>query len=304
MKEPEEPEIDLEAEYGRLSENEKIFRERISLWHKLERITLYLVFVSVIPMLTPIFWMPTESKSLYELYPDYPMQVSVFAIGAGIFFASVVAKTLLSDKVGKIRAELGLNREERLYLRAYETYKNIKSYINEPNPNRKVFFKKMALVNAEKANRIVDGWNYGNIGLIRELMGDQIDLFKDNFRRLVLSNIAKGDETALNKITEILTKFCKYLHSSSIEGFNELNGLISGLKYRKYEVLTRNQKIGKYFYSRPRAFRLLFGFVISIIVALVLSYLGQNIGVIFGVSAACFWGALSQSDKIFRLKKE
>lgn len=56
----------------------------------------------------------------------------------------------------------------------------------------------------------VEGWKYGNIRLIADLIGDKIDLLKDNMKRLVLSNVAKGDD-------ETLKKSLKYsLNSASI----------------------------------------------------------------------------------------
>jgi len=45
----------------------------------------------------------------------------------------------------------------------------------------------------------VEGWKYGNIRLIADLIGDKIDLLKDNMKRLVLSNVAKGDDGTLKK---------------------------------------------------------------------------------------------------------
>ena len=308
MKKPQEPQIDLEAEYRRLSENEKNYHNKISLWNKLGKITLYLFFASIVLILIAYNLLPENVRQtatpFHELFPYYPLQVSLTVIGFGLIMFSITANYYASNKTDKIRDELGLDREERLYLRAYETYRNINSYMNETKPSRKLFLKKSALENAEKMNKIINGWNYGNIGLIRELMGDQIDLFKDNFRRLVLSNIAEGDETALEKITEILSKFCKYIHSPSIEEFNELNGLISGLKYRKYKVLTRQERIGEYFHSRPRASRLLFASTTTSIVGVAMFCLGQNIGLIIAVSVTCFWGSFSGFEKIFRLKEK
>jgi len=303
MEKPQEPEVDLEAEYRRLSDGERIYHDKIDLWIKLQRIALYLTLILIFIVSFLVGFLPQEPTFL-EMMTTHPLQFYSFAFALFSLLFSFSMVPLMSGKISRIRSELRVSKEERLFLRAYETYKSIHSYMNESNPNRKVFFKKMALVNAEKTNRIVDGWDYGNIGLIKELVGDQIDLFKNNFRRLVLSNIAEGDETALGKIAEILIKFCKYIHSPSIEEFNELNSLISGLKYRKYKVLTRQERIGEYFYSKPRAFRLLFASTITIIVVSVLLYLNQNIGLIVAVGVTCFWGAFTGFDKLFRLEKK
>lgn len=303
MKKPQEPEIDLDSIYGRLAENEAFYYDEIGLWEKLDRSALYLLFIAIATIIVSISLLP-ENIPLLELFPDYPLQVSLVLIGLGLLFFALIAKGLGDSKISKIRDELGLHREERLFLRVYETYMNIDSYLNESNLKRRPFLRRLALESAETMINIVGGWNYGNIKLIRNLIGDQIDLFKDNMKRLVLSNVAKGDERELRKISEMLIEFCKHIHSPSIENLDKLNNSIKELPFKKYEVLTRKRKMSKYLYGRPRALRLLFASITTIIIAVVLVFLGQNVGLIFAVCATCFWGALSQFDKIFRIKEK
>lgn len=62
--------------------------------------------------------------------------------------------------------------------------------------------------------------------------------------------------------------------------------------------------MSKYFYGRPRFFRLLFAFSIAIIIGVVLLCLGQGIGVIFAVVVTSFWGAFMGFDKLFRVEKK
>ena len=147
-------------------------------------------------------------------------------------------------------------------------------------------------------------WKYGNIRLVRNLIGDQIDLFKNNLERLVLSNVAKGKETTLKEISEILLEFCKYILSPSIEKLGELNKRVKELPYTKYEVLTKKQRVSKYFYGRPRFSRLLFAFCVAIPIAVVLLCLGQSMGVIFAVAVTSFWGAFMGFEKLFRSEEK
>lgn len=212
---------------------------------------------------------------------------------------------LSEKKVNQIKTELGLSETENLFLSAYETHRNINGYLDEPNVRRKTYFRKLALENAREMVAIVEGWRYGNIPLTRKFFGDKIDLLKDNLRRLVLSNVAKGNEEVLKKNSEILIEFCKHLRSPSIETLDELNAMIKeDLPYKEYKVLTKKAKMGEYFHSRPRAFRLLFALVISVIIAVVLFCLRQNIGLIVAVCVTCFWGAFAGFDKLFRLEKK
>lgn len=194
-------ENDLGKEYMRISENEAIYYDEVGLWDKLETISGYLLIIS--GLLTFLFFMSLPMETLDSLITNYPLHFYSFLISACLLIFSLLVSWLSDKKLSRIESELGLPREERLYLRVYETYINVRSYLEESNLRRKQYFRKLALENVEEVVEIVEGWKYGDIPLIRNLIGDQIDLFKNNLGRLVLSNVAKGDEKAL-------TEFLKY----------------------------------------------------------------------------------------------
>ena len=297
----------LEREYTRLAENEGIYYDEISLWEKLRKCAIFLFFVSLVLVGIPYFLLPQNirNRPILELLPEYPLEGSLITASLILFPTSVIAFMLLSDKISKIRDELGLHREEHIYLRAYETRKNIGVLLTESNPKRKLYFKKLTLESVQEMTKDVEGWKYGNVRLVSKLVGNEIDLIKDNMRRLVLSNVARGDdETVLKKISEILIELCKYIHSPSVKRLSELNIMIGKLPFKEYKFLTKKEKIGEYFYGKPRMFRLLFAFIVTTTLIVVLLCLGQNIGVIFAVAVPTFWGAFAGFDKIFRLKEE
>jgi len=294
---------ELEDEFTRLLENEMIYYDEIDLWKKLRKIFAFLFIVSMCATFISLISLP-EGVPVLDLFPDYPLQVSSLFVGIGLLTTSAAALQLLSDKISKIWNELGLHREERIYLRAYETSATIDSYLSEPNPRRKIYFKRLALQNARELTENVDGWKYGNIRLIANLIGDKIDLLKDNIRRLVLSNVAKGDEKTLEKISKILLKLCGYIHSPSLDELDELNNMMKEIPFKEYKYLTRKEKTSAYFYSKPRIFRLIFASSITIIVVAVLLYLEQNLGLAIAVGVPCFWGAFTGFDKIFRMKEK
>jgi len=296
-------EIEIEKEYERILGNEFIYLDEIDLWKKLQNIAFFLCFIGLGASIIPAFSMPS-GVPLFVLFPDYPLQVSSFVVGFVLLFGSIVAFTQLSNKTSKIRNELGLHREERIYLRAFETSSSIDSYLNESNPKRKLHFKRWALQNARELTENVEGWKYGNIRLIANLIGDKIDLLKDNVRRLVLSNVAKGDEETLKKISKILMKLCKYIHSPSFDKLDELNDIIKEIPFKEYKYLTKKEKMSVYFYSRPRMFRLFFASGITITVVAVLLCLEQNLGLAIVVGVPCFWGAFTGFDKIFMMKEK
>jgi len=294
---------ELEDEFSRLLENEMIYYDEINPLKKRGRILFILMLVSIALFIAPIYLLP-KGVPLYESYSDYPLATLSLFVGFGLFVASVIGLEIASDKTSKIRNELGLHREERIYLRAYETSTTIDSYLSEPNPRRKSYFKRLALQNTQELTESVDGWKYGNIRLIANLIGDKIDLLKDNMRRLVLSNVAKGDEETLKKISKILMKLCKYIHSPSFDKLDELNDIIKEIPFKEYKYLTKKEKMSVYLYSRPRMFRLFFASGITITVVAVLLCLEQNLGLAIAVGVTCFWGAFTGFDKIFRMKEK
>ena len=304
MKKPQEPENDLETkinlvvEYRRLSENEKTYHDKIKLWKDLAKLGRSTAIISAF-----LFGI-----SFYFVQVDIPLfmsiAISLFVVFALFLVASFLLVQISLWKISQIEDELGLPREERLYLRVYDTCKNVDSYLKESNIRRKPYFRKSALKNVEEAIGIVNDWEYGNIKLVRKIIGDQIDLFKNNLERLVLSNIAKGDDTALTEVSKILLQFCEYINSSSVKELEELNDAIKELPYVEYKVVTTRQRLTEHFYCKPRAFRLLFASITTIIVGIVLHYLGQTIGLIVAVGVPCFWGAFAGFDKIFRLEKK
>jgi hypothetical protein len=295
--------LELEGEYARIAENEMIYFDEITLWVRLRKITTYLSLSMIVPLILGMLVLPRDT-SLLEDFSEYPLQVSTVVVSIVLMFAFMGASSALSNKVSKIQNELGLHREERLYLRAYEAHKNVDAFLTESNPKRKLYFKKLALESAQEMTKIVEGWKYGNIRLVSKLVGNEIDLIKDNMKRLVLSNVAGGEEITLKKISGILIELCKYIHSPSIEGLSELNITIGELPFKEYKVSTRKEKMGEYFYGKPRMFRLLFAFGVTIAIAVVLLYLGQNLGVMCAVAVTSFWGAFMGFDKIFRLKEK
>ena len=304
MKKPQEPEINLEtkinlvAEYRRLSENEKIYHEKIKTWRDLEKLGRSLGVISMVLFFLAVYWF-SETAPFFE-----PLAFIFLIVFSILFIASLILFQISSWKFSRIESELGLPKAELLYLRVYDTYKNVDSYLKESNIRRKPYFRKSALKNAEEAIEIVNDWEYGNIKLVKRIIGDQIDLLKNNLERLVLSNIVKGDDTTLTEVSKMLLQFCEYINSSSVKELEELNDAIKELPYVEYKVATTRQRLTEHFYGKPRAFRLLFASIITIIVVSVLLYLNESIGLMVAVGVACFWGAFTGFDKLFRLEKK
>lgn len=290
-------------EYGRIAENEMIYLDEVSPWRKLKKAIEYIAFASFVVAISSTTTLPPNTPMNFESFQQYPLQVfSVWFMFAMVFVVVILDK-LISNKISIIRDELGLHQEESLYLHAYETYTNIGTYIEETNPKRKLYFKRLALQSAKKLIDIVDDWKYGNVRLVAKLIGEQIDLLKNNMKRLVLSNVAKGDGSTLKKVPAILVELCRYIRSPSIEKLGELNDKIKELPYKEYKFLTKRERLRGYLYTKPRFFRLLFAGGITAIVTVILWCLNQNLGLIIAVAVPCFWGAFSGFDKLFGIKE-
>ena len=293
----------LKEEYDRIVENKKIYSEEMGSKEKIQQIIIYFWLFLIFIIMWAISTLPTGT-TVAEDVSTHPLSVWTFFVGFGLLISTMVVVFFISNKVSKISRELDLSTEEQFYLNTYETHENIEAFLEESNPRRKLYFKKQALENVRKMMRIVKKWRYGHIPLISKLVGNQIDLIKDNMRRLVLSNVAEGDETTLKKVSDILIGLCKYIYSPSIEELNELNDVIAKLPFKEYEHLTRKGRLCEYFYNKPRTSRLLFAFGIATSISVVMYFSAQNIGATGAVGVTSFWGAFAGFDKIFNLKKE
>ena len=295
--------MELDEEYGRIMENEMIYLDEITTWRRLEKATTFIPIILFFPAIVALLLLPEKTQMNFETIQQYPLNYSLLLFYLAMFIFSPISKYMLSNKISKIKDELALHKEESLYLSAYETYSNVESYLKEDKPKRKIYFKRIALRSAKELVDVVGGWEYGNVRLVSNLVGQQIDLFKDNMKRLVLSNVAKGDKSNLQKLSEILIEFCKYLMSPSIEKLERLNEGIEDLPFREYKFETKRERLSGYLQTKPRFFRLLFAGSVTAIVMVILWCLNQSLGLIIAVAVPCFWGAFSGFDKLFGLKE-
>ena len=296
-------EIGLDAEYKKLSEDERIYFQKFSLWRKATKIVWILMFVSFLIVVVTIVVFLRTGKPFEEDIVNVPLPSYIFITSFAFFIISSFIQYPIRSKIHNIRREFGLTTEERFYLRLFEAKKGVESFLSENKQERKKHFRGLALKSAEAVAEIVDDWDYGNIGLIKNLIGDKIDLLKNNMRRLVLANVAVGDEGALGRIPEIFARFCRYILSPSFEGLDDLNTIVEKLPYKKYETATPTERLFSFFYKRPRMSRLLFSSIVAAVVAIVGLYMQLNSSATATVTGASFWGAFMGFDKLFRIKK-
>lgn len=302
-KESIKKEIDLDAEYKRLSETEKIYLQKANSWRKARKIALILSPVSMlITIFVMVFYLRTGRPFVEDIL-NIPLAAYTFIAAFSLFTISNLILIPIRSKISMIRREFGLSTEERFYLRLFEAQKGVESVLSEHKKERKGHLRELALKRVDVVADVIDDWDYGNIGLVNNLIGDKIDLLKNNIRRLVLANVAIGNEEALSRISEIFTRFCRYILSPSVEGLADLNAVVDKLPYKKYATATQTERLFSFFHNRPRISRLLFSSIVAIVVAITLLYIGLNISAIATVTGASFWGAFMGFDKLFRAKK-
>jgi hypothetical protein len=296
----------LDKEYKRLFDNELIFFDAVQIWKRLEKISTVIVLILGFSLLFGYFAveysLPENSFFLLH-YSTYPFHFLFIVVGFGLFFTFLVVYFLAQNKIYRITQELGLHREERLFLRAYETKQNIRVYLND-STNRRLYFKKLAKNFAQELLDLIEDWNYGDIRLAVNWFGEKIYLLKDNMKRLILPTIINGREKELWQVYQSLNEFCMYLHSPSVKKLDELNNTIIKIPFKEYKDLYKMDKLRAFFQNKPRISRLFFSFSVTLVVIVVLWNLEGKWGLIIAVGVACFWGAFSGFDKIFRLKEK
>ena len=296
-------EIDIKAEYERLQKLEKNYLQKIKFLNIAKKVfRLLILFFFAVMSISTIFLPPRSS--LQETLITHPIPTYAFIIGFSGTLLSILMSEALHSRTSKIKIKYGLSTEEEIFLRLYETRERIESLLKERNIDRKSYIRELALQSISKAIKLIDSWKLGNIRLVHQLLGDKIDLLKDNMRRLILSNIAKGDDETLGKISGILFEFCKYLHSPSIEKLENLNDKIRELPYKKYKILTKTERILLYFKSKPRLSRFLFASSITALIVVSLYCLNINITAVATIGATSFWGAFASFDRLFKIETE
>lgn len=77
MKKPQEPEIDIDEEYGRIAENEMIYLDEIARWKKLKRILPFIMLISLVTLLASFLSLPTNTPIDWGSFQYYPLQVAL-----------------------------------------------------------------------------------------------------------------------------------------------------------------------------------------------------------------------------------
>ena len=192
--------IRLEDDYKRLLEDERRYNDEIKLWGNIQKITDILIFIFVGLTIIAMMFLPDQ------LYPinKYLLETIFLILLIALFLVNGVINQFAEKRTSNIKSVFGLSNFEILFLDVYKTRENVINCAVVKNTNIKEHYKNLAINNMDNIINKMKRWSYGNIDLTKKLIGDEIDLLKDNMSRLVLSNIAKGNDEELSLIADIL----------------------------------------------------------------------------------------------------
>jgi len=294
----------VEDYYDKLKKNENIYLNEVKNIGRIRNIFNTLMFFSLyfgfsLYVVVLIFY--NYFEDIFKLKIEKSLFTDIIFYGFLISVIITLVIVIIADrKINSIKKEVGLTNNELLFLRTYELYKDIVDCTLETNLKRKNYLKKMSL---EKITEIIDNindWSYGNIILVKNWIGKDIDLLKNNLKRLLYPNIIKGNEKNLNEIANNLNLLSKFILNEDKDLLLELNESLNKLPYIEIETRSIKNSI----YERPRLFRFLFSIIIVMIIYTIGTFFKIEMSLMFASLIASFWGAFTGFDKIFHIEQK
>lgn len=281
---------ELENDYTRLIENEKIFKDKIKYW----RFVANFVAILYIPILILFATYGTKISANFDVF--------TYTI-IGLFILFTLLFMLAGTKQTQIQKKFSLSDNELLFLRTYETKHYLDLYQKESSTRRE-YYKELVMKSVQQVISYLNRWDYGNIPLTKTIIGDKVDLLKNNFSRLVYPNLAIDSDSELLIMPAILSDFSRFILKPTIEQLESINKLIEKLPYKEYREKGYKERIKSYLYSNPSLFRLGFSSLITIILATITYSMHFELAWIVTICVASFWGTMANFDKLFNIEKK
>lgn len=294
----------LEERYRSIQDNESYYLRKRKKWSLLGKLSLSLLVIGFIIFFIYVgFFQPSflYTMEFSVMKVDYTLHYYAFFSSLWILFILFLMFFFSLIKTSQIQSELGLSNDELIFLKSYDTYNYIKNYFDENKPSRKLYYKKLILENAISIKRLINKWTYGNIDMIKKIYGEQINLLKNNFSRLIISNIAKGEENTSTLIQEIFYNLAEFIYDQNLEKIKMINKSIEELPYIEYKILNTKERLNLFIRSNVLLCRIIFSTSIVLVIILLGNYLQLHVGYLFATTITCFWGAFAGFDKIFNI---
>jgi len=279
----------INEKYKIILEDESIYLEKTKNWKFLLYITGRVLLISILSMLICI------GLDIEEPY---------FSISPLIMFSTMFIALYLITKISGMDDKFGLRNQDLVFLETYRTIENFDKLISNPSRNQ---CKLDAISNMQKAIEHINDWDYGNLDIVKDFIGKEFDLFKENMKNKTSGNINEKGVGA-HILMHTLLEFLIYLINPTKDQLDKVNEMFSTLEPVEYIILSKQEiifaRLSNYLYERPNIIRISFGLILAIAV-----YIFGNIKLKYEIIdtlapiLAAFFGGFTISNQIFSIKE-
>jgi hypothetical protein len=208
---------ELRYKYNRVQRKVRIYGRAARTGYILSLLGTALMFMSAIPMI-PIYLQMWFDVSTFLTWP-------LCVLGSGIL---MIAGRQINRSRGIIRPSTCA--EERTFLKIYEALRILEVYIQDELPaSRGEAVRKLRRVSNEMLRG--DDWKIGDLLILKETVGYQIESLKNGFEGRLIPTIMRGDDQSIKKAYSILMDFANYLINPKIDKLVSINDMIGTLPY-------------------------------------------------------------------------
>ena len=141
----------------------------------------------------------------------------MISLSVGLFFM------LLGAQINKFKGIVTpmLLAEENAFLKIYKALVHFDNYQKENFLTSKGAALKLLAKVGRSMRSLV--WRTGDLKIIREIVGNELELFKENYEKRLLPTLEKGNKKDFDRGIALLVKFAFYLLHPTIKTLRELN---------------------------------------------------------------------------------
>jgi len=209
-----------------MSFNEKYrgLSKRARIYLKYDRLNNFSTLILIVSFFGAFFSMTIgDFAPVLILYRFGSSSINILTI---FTVATFISSFFASETLIKRRRNFLLTREEWLFLDIYECLENLGSYLKENNDYYRIeAYKKIE----EAIRKVSEKWHVSPLKIVKKLVGNQVDTFKQNLEQKLLPAIQEGDRGDLGTSSSILEDIMIFLGSPTVEGLQNINLRMSEL---------------------------------------------------------------------------
>lgn len=212
---------ELGSKYSRIRRKVSICERAARTGNALSFLGTSFMFMSALPMI-PIYLQMWFNVNMFITWP-------LCVIGSGTL---MIAGRQINRSRGIVQPST--SAEERTFLGIYEVLRILEVYLQEGLPASKgEAVRKLRRINDDQLRG--EDWKVGNLKILREAAGDQLDLLKNGFEQKLIPTVAHGDDDIQNTYT-ILIDFANYLINPKMDRLVSINETMSKLPFTEAKL--------------------------------------------------------------------